>query len=298
MAPNPLLKKLGFNANDRVVIIHTDDIGMCQASVAAFEELLEFGLISSAATMVPCSWFPAAAQVCRAHPEADMGIHVTLTCEWNTYRWKPLSTCDPDSGLLDEEGYLPRSPEAVQQNALAETVLAELQAQVQRGLQSGIAATHIDTHMGVVAHSKFIAGYVQTALENGLPAMIVRLDEQGFQQIGMDASGAALAVAVVNQLEGMGFPLVDHIQGLPLDQPHERMALAKQTLAGLKPGITHFIIHPAKDTPELRAITPDWESRAGDFRIFSSEEMRSFLRQSGLQVIGYRQLKEFMPRSE
>ena len=36
MTPNPALRRLGFADDDRVAIIHTDDIGMCQASVTAF----------------------------------------------------------------------------------------------------------------------------------------------------------------------------------------------------------------------------------------------------------------------
>ena len=44
--PNPVLKKLGLADNDRVAIIHTDDIGMCQASVEAFADLNEAGIIS------------------------------------------------------------------------------------------------------------------------------------------------------------------------------------------------------------------------------------------------------------
>ena len=39
MQPNPVLKKLGFSDSDRLVILHTDDIGMCQASVTAFADL-------------------------------------------------------------------------------------------------------------------------------------------------------------------------------------------------------------------------------------------------------------------
>ena len=90
MEPNPVLKKLGFGKDDRVVIIHTDDIGMCQASIAAFADLVEFGLISSGATMVPCSWFPSVAAYCRDHPAADMGVHLTLTSEWERCKWRPL----------------------------------------------------------------------------------------------------------------------------------------------------------------------------------------------------------------
>lgn len=32
MRPNPVLRRLGFSDCDRVALIHTDDIGMCQAT--------------------------------------------------------------------------------------------------------------------------------------------------------------------------------------------------------------------------------------------------------------------------
>ena len=41
MKPNPVLKQLGLADDDRAVIIHTDDIGMCQASLAAYADLVE-----------------------------------------------------------------------------------------------------------------------------------------------------------------------------------------------------------------------------------------------------------------
>ena len=103
-----------FLTDDRVVIIHTDDIGMCQASVSAFEELWEAGIITSGATMVPCPWFLDAARLCRTSPDIDMGVHVTLTSEWETYRWGPISTRDPASGLLDSDGYFFRTSEDFQ----------------------------------------------------------------------------------------------------------------------------------------------------------------------------------------
>lgn len=104
-SPNPVLKKLGFADDDRVVILHMDDVGMCHANVKAYRQLLDFGLMSSAAVMVPCPWFPAAAAVCRDYPHADLGVHLTLNSEWDVFRWSPISTADTASGLIDDEGY-------------------------------------------------------------------------------------------------------------------------------------------------------------------------------------------------
>ena len=175
MQTNPVLKKLGFSPDDRVVIIHTDDIGMCQASVEAFADLADFGLISSGAVMVPCPWFLQAAAFARDHPEADLGVHLTLTCEYDLYRWGPISTRDPASGLLDDQGFMHHTSAGVWENADPDAAIAELDAQIRRALAEGMNLTHIDTHMGTVAHPQLIPGYIQLANQYGLPPMIPRL---------------------------------------------------------------------------------------------------------------------------
>lgn len=293
MNPNPVLKKLGLADSDRVVILHADDVGMCQASVTAFADLVSFGLVSSGAVMVPCPWFPAVAAYCRENPGVDLGVHLTLTCEWQTYRWGPISTRDPASGLLDGEGYFYHRSEEVQAAGDAAAVQRELEAQLARALAAGVDVSHLDTHMGTVAHPKFVAGYVQLALQHHLPAMVPRLDDEGWRGLGMDGEMAALAVQFVAQLEAQGVPLLDHVVALPLDEePGDRLALAQQELGALPPGLTHFIIHPAADAPELRAITRNWRSRVADYELFQSREMRDWVQSEGLHVIGYRTLRE------
>jgi predicted glycoside hydrolase/deacetylase ChbG (UPF0249 family) len=296
MQPNPALKKLGFSNDDRVVIIHTDDIGMCQASVSAFADLFNFGLISSGAVMVPCPWFLEVAAFCRSNPEVDMGVHLTLTSEWENYRWGPVSTIDPASGMIDEQGYFHRLSEQVQEHADPEAAQREMETQVQRALNAGIQPTHFDTHMGAVASPKFIPGYMQLAYKHTLPPMLFRYDEAAWQQeVGLDTETTKLAAQFVLQLEEAGLPLLDHLDRLHLDEPEARLERTKQAFSNFKPGITHFIIHPSKDTPELRAITPDWTSRVLDYEIFMSQEMGDHIQDIGVHVIGYQALKDLMP---
>jgi predicted glycoside hydrolase/deacetylase ChbG (UPF0249 family) len=302
MQPNPVLKKLGFDNHDRIAIIHVDDVGMCQASVAAFADLWDFGLISSGAVMVPCPWFLHAAKYAREHPEADLGVHLTLTSEWETYRWGPLSTRNPQTGLLDAEGYFHHLAQPVQEQADPAAVQTELVAQIERAKAAGMQPTHADTHMGTVAHAKFMQGYLQTAIQHQLPPMMLRLDEAGWQKVIGDHAGAefdpetiAELVQMTAALEGIGLPLLDNIFGMPLDSnPIQRLEEAKQAFSNLPPGITHFIIHASKDTPELRAITPDWPCRVADYETFQKEELRQHIKEISVQVIGYRDLQKLM----
>lgn len=298
MQPNPVLKKLGFSENERVAIIHVDDVGMCQASIAAFSDLWEFGLITCGAVMVPCPWSLEAAKFAQAHPEVDLGVHLTLNSEWETYRWGPVSTRDPASGLLDEQGFLHRRSAAVQEAADPVAVQNELQAQITFARAAGIQPSHADTHMGTVVHPKFIQSYLQTAIQNGLPPMMLRKDEAGFRQMteGLDEETIAIGVRLVAMLEDLGIPLLDNIHGMPLDSdPALRFEHTKAAFDSLQPGITHFIIHASKDTPELRAITPDWACRNADYQTFLREDLRVYIRQQGIQTLGYRALQSLMP---
>jgi hypothetical protein len=294
MNPNPILKKLGFSNTDRLVIIHTDDIGMCQASIQAYADLWENSTISSGAIMMPCPWAKTASEYCKTHPGVDMGVHSTLTAEWKHYRWRPLYTIDASAGMTDADGFLWRSSEEARTNADAEAVMIELQTQVTKAYAWGVDVTHLDTHMGTVAHPKFIPGYIQTAMQNQIPVMVPRGDALTYQHLGLDPESASTFATFTAQLEEQGLPLLDNLVGVPLDQPEGQLEIVKKMFSELLPGVTHFIIHPSVDTPELRAITPDWPSRVANYNTFMSRELKDFLKNSDVQIIGYRHLHDLL----
>ena len=294
LRPNPTLEKLGFSSQDRVVIIHADDIGMCQASVQAYYDLWEYGTISSGAVMMPCPWAPAAAELCRKNPDMDMGVHATLTSEWDLYRWGPLSTRDPGSGLLDSSGFLHRTSEQVQENADPDSVLVELTLQIERAKAWGIDATHMDTHMGSIFHPQLLPAYIQAGFSNRIPLMILRGKIDLFEGMGASPEDVQGYMEITTMLEEQGIPLIDHIRFMPLDQPVEQIDIAKKVLGELPPGITHFILHPSIDSPEIRAIADDWQSRVSNYKAFLSKEVKDYIKDSGIQVIGYRQLRDLL----
>jgi chitin disaccharide deacetylase len=294
MTPNAFLKKLGYSDSERLVIIHTDDIGMCHASVQAFKDLWTFGTITSGAVMAPCPWFPSVAQMCRENPEIDMGVHATLNAEWESYRWSPLSTRDKASGLLDADGYFHQWHEAVYQNAKPEAVEAEVNAQIDRALAAGIDVTHVDSHMGTIMNPLFIQSYIQAAASRRLPSMLPRLDAEGMDRVGISESERKAYEPIVQMLVESGTLMLEGMLSMPLDEPNGEMETAKQLLGNLPVGITHFVLHPSIDTAELRAIAPDWESRVANYKTFMSDELKKFIEQEDVKLIGYRHIRNAM----
>ena len=298
MNSNPFLKKLGYSDNDRLVILHTDDIGMCHASVQAFRDLWAFGTISSGATMVPCPWFPAVAQMCRENPGMDMGVHATLNSEWESYRWGPVSTREAISGLLDEAGYFHQWHQVVYDNAKPEAVDTVVNAQVERALAAGIDVTHIDSHMGTILNPLFIQSYMQAGAKRSLPNMLPRLTAKGIEMMGVGEQERIAYAPVMEMLESMGLPMMDGILGMPLEHDNDHIGVAKRLLGELPVGITHFLFHPSIDTPELRALAPDWPARVANYKAFMSDEMKKFLENEDIKVIGYRVIRDAMRATE
>mgnify|MGYP001609529411 CR=1 FL=1 len=245
---------------------------MCAATLPALDRLAACGLPLSASVMVPCPWFPAVATWCRAHPRLDMGVHLTLTCEWRDYRWGPVSTRDPRTGLLDPAGYFHATYQDAVRRIHPAAAARELAAQVTWALAAGIRVSHLDDHMGVIHHPKFQRAYSALARRHKLAALLLK---RGWWA-GPGAGHAAL---------------FDHAGGMPLDRPADRLNTAKRALDALPPGLTHFFIHPAAATPELRAIAPDWRARVADLETFSSPAFARHLRRRGIRAVRYRELR-------
>ncbi|HEV7806295.1 MAG TPA: polysaccharide deacetylase family protein [Solirubrobacteraceae bacterium] len=283
-SPNPALRRLGFAADDVVVVVHADDVGMCGATVDAFFELAEHGLISSGSVMVPCPWFPEVAARCRGRDDVDVGVHLTLTSEWDGYRWGPISTADRTCGLIDAEGYFHRHQDAWGPIDRA-AARRELEAQVDRALAAGIDVTHVDTHMCSVLHASLADDYVDVAAARGAPALLAR-------QAGWVA---ALSEARIAAGEELGMPVFDHLRMMPLNgSAAGRLAVAQRMFERLPPGLTYVIAHPAVDSLELRAIAGDWRARVGDFETFRDPELTRQVRALGIEVVGWRALRDLM----
>src|SRR4051812_1814521 len=170
-----IASRLGYPADAKLLILHGDDLGVAHSVNAASLDALARGAISSASIMMPTPWVTEVAAWARAHPEADLGLHLTLTSEWETYRWGPVASRERVPTLLDSTGTLPPGTETVARRASLQEVERELRAQVDRAITLGIRPTHLDSHMGALFTTPgLFATYARVARDYRLPFLAVR----------------------------------------------------------------------------------------------------------------------------
>ncbi len=289
--PKTVGELLGFGPQERLLIVHADDAGMCHAHNRATIEGMMHGSITSASIMMPCPWILEILQFAKAHPERDFGIHGTLNSEWKVYRWRPVAPWDKVKGLCDPEGYLHRGVVQTALGASGVEVEAELRAQVRRAIDLGLKPTHLDTHMGTVyARPDYFAAYRKVANEFGLPCMIPRLTPD--ERKGLPLPVRLVADQIGQDLFETGEVTIDHLDrgfsgsgGLA-----EQKKYYMDAIRNLRPGITQIILHPAYDGDELAAITGSHAKRERDLRAFLDPEVAQLIRDQNVRLLTWREI--------
>jgi chitin disaccharide deacetylase len=278
-----LADRLGYPPATKLVIIHADDLGETHAVNAAAIKALEAGAVNSASMMVPCPWFPEIADYARSHPEADFGLHLTVTSERVYYRWGPVASADKVPSLLDENGYFHHDWEHNQQ-VKANEVEIELRAQIERALAMGVRPTHVDSHQYrlIVNGRELFDVLLRVAHEYKLPVFVTKDWFAEHPYLSNSLSPADI--------------VLDHTVTIAPEVPAEKWAdFYLSALKNLQPGVTEFVIHPGFDDEELRAATREratWGSawRQRDFDFFTSDQFRQILAQENVKLITWREL--------
>ena len=293
-------ERLGYPANSRLLVIHADDFGMMHTVNSAIEEALEKGWVNSASIMVPCPWFPEVAEWAKAHPNADLGIHITLNADWTTYRWRPVLGQPKGSSLLDDVGYLPLLTEYVDTHAKMNDVETEARAQIDKAQAAGIRLTHLDPHMGTIASTQdLLAVYVGLGNHYKLPVLLEPKTGRGVEAgsttpIGIDGN---FNTAKITQ----GSVLVDRIlQMMPGVPQSQWLDAYKKMLAPLPAGTYELIVHLAHDDAEIQGATSDhadWGAqwRQNDLDLVSNPEFQKFLKDQGFILVTWKDLAKAMP---
>lgn len=284
-----LAERLGYPADAKLLIVHADDLGMSHSVNAATLKAFQTGLVNSGSIMVPCPWLSEIAAYARANPQADLGLHLTLTSEWTHFRWGPVAPRDRVASLLDKDGYFRLSESEAAKLADPKEVEMEIRAQIEKAKAMGIVPTHLDSHMGTLYQNKALFEvFLRVAREYKLPVRVAK-----------EWAGRAdylTSSLIANDV------FIDRVLDVnPSVAPQDWARFYSDAIRNLKPGVTEVVIHLAYDDGEMRGATfdhPDWGAawRQRDFDFFTSDAFRKLLEESKIKLITWRELGKLIAK--
>jgi predicted glycoside hydrolase/deacetylase ChbG (UPF0249 family) len=267
----------GYPDDARLLIINADDFGRAHASNAGTLRALSDGVVSSTTLMMPCPWALHAMRLLAEHPEISFGVHLTVVSELPLYRWGPLTSRDKVPSLVDEAGFFYREeriPALLARAPLAELEI-EFRAQIEAVLAAKLKPTHLDWH----------------CLNNGGRADVFALTVRLAKEYGLAVRVSGRSAGEPLRQEGL--PTAEHAV---LDS--YRLAIAGKSawfaraLRALPIGLSEWAVHPAEDTPEMRAIEPEsWQVRSTDLEFLLSPEARAIIEEEGIVLLSYQPLQ-------
>src|SRR5215213_9031496 len=278
-----IAERLGYPRDAKLLIVHADDLGMAHSVNVATIKAIGTGLVNSGSIMIPCPWLSEIAAYARANQQADLGLHLTLTSEWTSFRWGPVSPRDRVLSLLDKDGYFRLTETEAAAQADPKHVEIEITAQIERARALGIQPTHLDSHTGTLYQNKALFEvFLRVARSLKLP---VRVAKTWFARADFLPSTLRPDDVYVDRVLDIN----------PSVAPQDWARFYSDALKKLEPGVTEVVIHLAYDDAEMRAATfnhPDWGSawRQRDFEFFTSDAFRKILQENQIKLITWREV--------
>ncbi len=256
------------------LVIRVDDLGAAHAVNEACIATYKNGIATSAEVMVPTPWFMEAAKMLNENPGLDVGVHLTLTSEWEHVKWRPLT---PAKSFTDENGYFfpmtgrnenfPPNSSFFEADWDIKEVEQELRAQIEMAMKNINNVTHLSTHMGVARATPELRELTaRLADEYGL------LFDPTMKRVG-------------KYKENQDTPTAERIDNFI------------QILENLEPGTWLFVEHPAYDVSEMQAIHhKGYEKVAADRQavtdLLTDEKVKVVIKEKEIELVSYGDLRE------
>jgi len=279
-------ERLGYEKDARLLILHADDLGVAHSVNEASFRALSSNSISSASIMVPCPWLLEVARFARENPEYDLGLHLTLTAEWQEYKWNGVSSSSDIPSLLNEHGFMHNNTGDVRDRANPEEVRREIQAQIDVARKLGIRPTHLDSHMGALFETPdLFRVYVESGIDNKIPVFVPH------QALALLPGDSPLTKSIITvEYLGSASPGIS-----AADWEKQYVDL----LDNCKPGLNKIIVHLGFNDDELQAVTINHtdfgaEWRSLDLQTVESPSFKKALNDRGIQLVTYREIQQLL----
>ncbi|AIQ71990.1 hypothetical protein BSK66_15560 [Paenibacillus odorifer] len=287
---------------NKKLIINCDDFGQSPPMNQAIKHLLEEEKVSSATIMAVAPGFEEAAAWCSRRQQRNVGLHLTMTSEFEALRWGSLTG---EVSLHDESGHQYRTVKEFELGAQTKAVLKEIDAQYERVKQSGIVISHVDNHMGSLYGMETGRSLLPQTLWKisrwGLPSRFFRYihaEDPLLASLKNIERPVALGAGLADTF---GVPIPDYLLSHPFGveegetyESFKRSIIAK--LYSLPDGVSETYIHPGIDDPWMQANIPHWSKRVWEYKLPFDDDFTYALCDAKVEMTNYRYVQEQLKR--
>lgn len=267
----------------KYLIINADDFGMCHSVNLAINDLFQRHCITST-TLIACApWAKEAVKMAKENKNMKVGVHLTHTSEWETYRYRPLS--NQVASLQREDLSFYQTTAECLAHGIKKELMREVHAQIKWVQQENIHITHLDNHMFSLVHC--VREMIDLCISQNFS---YRLDRQGSR---IPLSQKAKYAKLVQIADENNVPILDYLNPYSELYPSDCLTYEsckkryEEMLRHLPDGISEFYTHPAMESDELKAIAPDWPVRVNDYLYFGSESFKQCCIEENITLISW-----------
>ncbi len=282
----------------KYLLVNADDFGMCNSANEAVFDLFKNGYLKSSTVMMPCAAAKDAVDFSIAHPEYAIGIHLTMTAEWQTHRWKPLTD---GKSLIDNEGFMWHSAKDVGKYGKYDELEKEMRAQIDLAHSWGMKPSHVDNHMGslyghLTGRFSLLKMTLRVCGEYGYAYRMFLEHDKRICPRGVPYFAYA-ACTKISKHWGKKYNVImpDYLLFpdwgvMPKDSYESYKKRILEIWCDIPEGVTETFVHPALETDELKSITGNWWQRVWEYQLMKDPETIKTLTDHGVELISYREL--------
>lgn len=292
-----MIRKLGFAADDRLLIINADDFGITKGTNEAIVNLFEEKAITSTSIMIPCPDSNEAMEISNWKGIKNIGIHLTLT-SGEKLPYRPVFQKRVLNSLITKEGYFHQDATFLERNADDDEVSLEIESQIQSAIVHGIDPTHLDSHggsvMGLFTGRDFLEVTFDLCEKYRLPFNLpTRIVEQPF----FNNDQLRMFQKRISSAKERNILLIDDIVSLPYcfnttDAYSKMKRELTEIIKNLKPGITQLTLHPSKITEQLIAMTKCYTERELEDLLLHDIEIKQVINHEQIKLISWKDIRD------
>ena len=278
------------------LIITADDFGLSGGVNRAIEQGWKNGLLTVASVMPGAPAFAEAVKISRRNPGLQVGLHLTLA--------QGLAVLPPAEipELVDGGGNFSANPIRAGLRYFLDRGLycqlkREIEAQIKKVLDAGIALTHIDGHLNMHLHptvlrilSELMPRYGITTIRVPQERLAENLRFDGRRKLGKTLENLVfgfLADHARPELDRIGMIYASEVKGV-LNSGQMTEAYVLNILDGLRDGLTEIYFHPGiLPDAEISRRMPDYRHQE-ELAAILSPAVRERLKALQIQLQNYR----------